>query len=160
MQMSLPNSIVGSTTILSQTCTFIAHVDQSNQPARRDIVVRLEVSEDEAFRLRTVSDLPRVAALAIPDLVPKVERTGTVRMEDGEFSLTAFIPDSVTLESIWDNPPDDERSAIMAELVAAMGKPYSLNCVNKQVQLLSKDSKFDRIHYYLCHLYFPSFHLG
>jgi hypothetical protein len=143
--------LVGSTTILSQTFqtyTFIAHVDESDQPAR-DIVVRLEVFEDEVFRLSAVSNLQRVAALAIPDLVPKVERTGTVRMEDGimmevEFSLIAFkfVPDSVTLESVWDDLSDDEQSAIMVELVVAMGKLYSLNFDNKQFQLLLKDSKF------------------
>jgi hypothetical protein len=142
-----PTSTVGSTTILSQTfhtCTFVARVDEIDQPAR-DIVVRLQVSEDQVFRLGTVSDLQRVAALAIPHLVPKVERTGTVWMENGievEFSLTTFIPDSVTLESVWDDLSDDERSAIMAELVAAMGKLYTLNRHNEQVQLLLKGSKF------------------
>ncbi|KIL58669.1 hypothetical protein M378DRAFT_170317 [Amanita muscaria Koide BX008] len=142
-----PNSTVGSTTILSQTfqtCTFVARVDEIDQPAR-EILVRLEVLEDQVFRLRTVSDLQRVAALVIPDLVPEVERTGTVCMEDGievEFSLTTFIPDSVTLESVWDDLSDDEQSAIMAELVAAMGKLYSLNRDNEQVQLLLKGSKF------------------
>jgi hypothetical protein len=107
--------------------------------------VRLEAIENEVFRLSAISDLQRVAALAIPDLVPKVERTGTVRMEDGievEFSLIAFVPDSVTLESVWDDLSDDEQSAIMAELVVAMGKLYSLNFDNKQFQLLLKDSKF------------------
>lgn len=66
-------------------------------------------------------------------------------MEDGievEFSLTTFIPDSVTLESVWVNLSDDERSAIMAELAAAMGKLYSLNRDNEQVRLLLKGSKF------------------
>ena len=66
-------------------------------------------------------------------------------MEDGievEFSLITFIPDSVTLESAWDDLSDDERSLIMAGLVAAMGKLYSLNCNNEQVQLLLKGSKF------------------
>src|SRR6266576_5817158 len=127
---TFPKSTVGSTTIVSQTfrtCTFVVH---------------LEVLEDRVLRLRT--DLRRVAALAIPGLVPKVERTGTVWMEDGievEFSTT-FIPDSVTLESVWDNLSDDERSAIMAELVAAMGKLYSLTRDNEQVQLLLKGSKF------------------
>jgi hypothetical protein len=63
-------------------------------------------------------------------------------VEDGmevEFSLIAFVPDSVT---VWDDLSDDEQSAIMAELVVAMGKLYSLNFDKKQFQLLLKDSKF------------------
>jgi hypothetical protein len=39
-------------------------------------------------------------------------------MEDGievEFSLIALVPDSVTLESVWDDLSDDEQSTIMVE---------------------------------------------
>ena len=46
------------------------------------------------------------------------------------------------IEDVWNNLSDDEQSAIMAELVVAMGKLYSLNYDNKQVRLLLKDSKF------------------
>jgi hypothetical protein len=75
LQHLFPNSIVGSTTFFSQMWqmrTFIALVDESDQPAR-DIVVHLEVFEDEVFHLSAISDLQRVAALAISDLVPKVK---------------------------------------------------------------------------------------
>lgn len=143
LQQLFPNFSAVSATILAQTfdtCTFIARA-----PGEAEYVVRLEVLQGNVFRLRSVSALQKIAALAIPDLVPKVERTGVAQTESGvtvEFSLTSFVPDSVTLESIWDDLADNERSKIMDEVVSALQRIYEISGVDERVQSILHGSKF------------------
>ena len=139
-----PQSTPASITILSQTyevCTFIAHVDATGptEPLHGNVVVRLELPSK--IPLRTVSALQQVATLAIPEAVPAVFQTGTATAEDGrqvEFSVSAFVADAVTLETVWDDLNDDQRSDIMDTVLAAMTKLQALNPADASVQEILK----------------------
>jgi hypothetical protein len=89
--------------------------------------------------LRSVSALQKIAALAIPHLVPKAGQTGVAQTESGvmvEFSFTSFVPDSVTLESIWDNLADNEQSTIMKEVLSALQMMYGIGADERVLSIL------------------------
>ena len=135
-----PQSKPASITILSQTyevCTFIAHMDitRPTESLPGNVVVRLELPSKNP--LRTVSALQQVATLAIPEVVPAVFQTGTAKAEDGrevDFSVSAFVADAVTLETVWDDLNDDQRSDIMDTMLDAMGKLQALDLADESVQ--------------------------
>jgi hypothetical protein len=107
--------------------------------------VRLEVLQGNVVRLHAVSALQKIASLAIPHLVPKVERTGKAQTGGGvavEFMLTSFVPNSVTLESVWDDLADAEQSEIMKEVVGAMKGVYAMSRGDEQVQDILRGSEF------------------
>ena len=139
-----PQSPPASITILSQTyevCTFIAHTDATcpTEPLPGNVVVRLELPSKNP--LRTVSALQQVAKLAIPEAVPAVFQTGTAKAEDGrevDFSVSAFVADVVTLETVWDGLNDDQRSDIMDTVLDAMRKLQALNLADESVQEILK----------------------
>ncbi|KAL8725081.1 MAG: hypothetical protein Q9166_007575 [cf. Caloplaca sp. 2 TL-2023] len=128
-----------TTTILSQTyevCTFIAHTDATHQTGtlHEDVIVRLELPKN---RSRTVSALQQIATLAIPEAVPTILQIGTAKAEDGreiDFSISAFVADAVTLETVWDDLADDKQSNIMDSVLNAMRKLQALNLADESVQ--------------------------
>ncbi|KDQ55095.1 hypothetical protein JAAARDRAFT_134450 [Jaapia argillacea MUCL 33604] len=146
-----PASAPASITILAQTyetCIFIAKFDNpSPLVLSKDLVVRLEVSSSDGSRrrLHTVSALQKVAALAIPNLVPEVTEIGVTRTSDGieaEYSVTAFIPDSVTLEAVWDVLTERQQSTIVKEVVGAMNNLYSLSPSDARVRRILEGTPF------------------
>ena len=140
-----PNYTPASITILSQTyevCTFIAHMDTTRSTGKwpGKVVVRLELPS--SLSLRTVSTLQRVAALAIPEAVPAVLHTGTAKADDGrefEFSVSAFVADAVTLETVWDDLTDRQQSNIMDSVVDAMRRLQKLDLAQDSVQDILKE---------------------
>lgn len=139
-----PHSPLAGITILSQTyevCTFIAHTDviRPTGPSPKNVVVRLELPS--TIPLRTVSTLQKVATLAIPEAVPAVFQIGTAKAEDGrevEFSVSAFVDDAVTLETVWDDLTDHQQSDIMDTVLDAMTKLQRLDLANESVQEILK----------------------
>ena len=134
-----PQSTPASITILSQTyevCTFIAHMDATTltESLPGNVVVRLELPSK--IPLRTVSALQQVATLAIPEVVPAVFQTGTAKAEDErevDFSVSAFVADAVTLETVWDDLNDDQQSNIMDTVLDAMRKLQALDLADESV---------------------------
>ena len=135
-----PDAEPASTTILSQThqvCTFIAHADVSRDtgPAYpENVVVRLELPS--MIPLRTVMAIQRVAELAIPEVVPAIYQNGTVLAEDGreiEFCVSEFVPDAVTLDTVWDDLTEKQQSDIMDAVLDAMTKLQSLDLADESV---------------------------
>ena len=139
-----PQSPPASTTILSQTyevCTFIAHLGHTRptDPLPGNVVVRLELPSKTP--LRAVSTLQQVATLAIPEAVPAVFQTGTAIAEDGrevDFSVSALVANAVTLETVWDDLDDAQRSDIMDTVLDAMTKLQRLNLADESVQEILK----------------------
>lgn len=89
--------------------------------------------------LRAVSALQQVGALTIPDLIPAVHRVGTAKTWDEkelDFSVTAFLADTVTLETFWDNLSDGYVSDIMDAVVSAMTKLQAINLADEPVRNL------------------------
>lgn len=164
-----PDAQSTRTSILAQNfnvCTFVAH---QCGPSGDDVVVRLHVLGEETTHFRTIAALQSMATLAIPDLVPAVERCGNAITDDGrtvEFSVTKFVPSAFSLESVWDDMEDVQRLRIapislklLGRLLEAQSWVYS-KCIpekkrlcfvqnNTQVHLnvnhLSADSRSIRI---------------
>jgi hypothetical protein len=81
----------------------------------------------------------------IPHLVPKAERAGVAQTEGGvavEFLITMFVPNSVTLESVWDNLAYDEQSEIIREVVGVTQTLGTISRADKQVQNVLQGSGF------------------
>ncbi|KJA26751.1 hypothetical protein HYPSUDRAFT_132318, partial [Hypholoma sublateritium FD-334 SS-4] len=101
-----------------------------------DVVVRLEVLGEEGSRFRTIASLQSMAKLAIPDLVPTVERCGKAITDDGrtvEFSVTKFVPNTFTLESVWDDLEDAQQFLIVQEIQGILKKLHSLKLSDSNV---------------------------
>ena len=142
-----PQSQSTRTTVLAQTfdnCTFIAHQCGSSE---EDVVVRLEISEssDDSNRFRTIAALQTIARLAIPDLVPTIERYGTTTTADGRnvnFSVTKFIHDTVTLESVWDDLEEEQQVRIVKELLEATKKLHAIKLSDSTVVQILEGTGF------------------
>lgn len=138
------NSKPTSITILSQTyevCTFIAHLDATRptEPLPGNVVVRLELPSK--VPLRTVSALQQLATLAIPEVVPAVFQTGTAKPGDGReiyFSVSAFVDNAVTLETVWDDLTDHQQSDIMDTVLDAVTKLQNLDLADESVLAILK----------------------
>ncbi|KAL5340976.1 hypothetical protein BJX70DRAFT_396356 [Aspergillus crustosus] len=121
----IPSAGSVATSILVQTfetCTFIAQPTNSEK-----VVVRLEA---ESGRVATVSSIQKLAALAIPDLVPNVYRTGIVSASDGrnlDFSVTKYVDNAVTFEAVWDDLQIDQYSHITTQIGSAVEKLQSID---------------------------------
>lgn len=114
-------------------CTLVAY---QSGTSGEDVAVRLEVLGEEATRFRTISALQSMAKLAIPDLVPTVERCGNAITGDGrtvEFSVTKFVPNAVTLESVWDDMEDVQQVRVVQELQGALKKLHDLRLSDSNV---------------------------
>ncbi len=140
-----PEPEPASTTILSQdfeNCVFIAHFNHVSEQASpspspssgKDVVVRLNLPSD---RSRTVSAMQRLGALALPDLVPAVERTGAATMQDGrelEFCVTSFVADAVALGTVWDELAEEQQARIMDVIVSMVKQVQALDLGSKSVR--------------------------
>lgn len=142
-----PQSQSIRTTVLAQTfdtCTFVAHQCGSSE---EDVVVRLEISEssDDSNRFRTIAALQTIARLAIPDLVPTTERYSTTTTADGrnvDFSVTKFIQDTVTLESVWDDLEEEQQVRIVKELLEAVKKLHAIRLSDSTVLQILEGTGF------------------
>ncbi len=123
------------------TCTFVAHVDDSEE-----LLVRLESS---GSRLPAVLALRRLAALVIPELVPKTLQTGKAKTKDGielQYCVTEFLGNTVVLESVWDHLDDEQQLTIMDSVVRAMRKLQTLGLNDLSVRSILKErSTFRRM---------------
>ena len=116
-----------STEVVAQTfevCTFIPRFGKINEgkASHDDVVVRLKLPSS---RLRNVYALQQIAALVLPELVPAVLQIGIAKAQDGtdvEFSVSAFVPDAVSLDTMWNHLSNDQQSDIMDAVVNAMRK--------------------------------------
>ena len=115
-------------------------VDHQCDSSGEDIVVRLEISKssNDSNRFRTLAALQTIARLAIPDLVPTIERYGTITTADGrdvDFSATKFIHDTVTfkLESVWDDLEEKQQVRIVKELLQAVKKLHAIRLSDSSV---------------------------
>jgi thiamine kinase-like enzyme len=149
LSVIFPRSEGIRTTVLAQNCevcTFIAHnvhVSESGE-SRGDMVVRLQISEEDSHLLK-VAALQSIAAIALPELVLDVRHVGSATTGGGhkvQFAVTDFVPDCVTLETIWEDMPDDQKSEIMATLQDALFRLQSLDLSNDFVQQLLEDAGF------------------
>ena len=140
-----PDAQSTRTSILVQnfnTCTFVAH---QCGPSGDDVVVRLEMLGEETTHFRTIAALQSMAKHAIPDLVPTVERCGNAITDDGravEFSVTKFVPNAVTLESVWDDMEDVQQLRIGQDLQGILKKLHSLKLSNNNVATSLQDTPF------------------
>ncbi|KAL2869740.1 uncharacterized protein BJX67DRAFT_378794 [Aspergillus lucknowensis] len=128
-----------STKVLAQTfetCTFVAYPEVSSEEESTETLVRLEISPS---KIAAVSALQQSASLAIPDLIPQVYEIGTASTEDGrkvDYSVTAFVRDAVTLESIWDELDDDQVAHVVEQVVSVVSKLQSIDLLDEDVQRL------------------------
>lgn len=142
-----PQSQLTRTTVLARTfdtCTFVAHQCGSSE---EDVVVRLEISEssDDSNRFRTIAALQIIARLAIPDLVPTTERYSTTTTADGrnvDFSVTKFIQDTGTLESVWDDLEEEQQVRIVRELLEAVKKLHAIRLLDSTVVQILEGTGF------------------
>lgn len=68
-----------------------------------------------------------------------VHRVGTAKAQDRrelDFSVTAFVTDAVTLETVWDDLSDDQQSEIMDAVVSAMTKLQGFSLADEPVQTI------------------------
>ncbi|KAH5656666.1 hypothetical protein HBI23_144430 [Parastagonospora nodorum] len=105
------------------TCTFRV---QFNTPPEshmsKDLIVRLETSND---KLAAVAALETLARTCISDLVPATYCVGQAITADGravEFSISAFVTETETLESLWPSLDVVQKKVILEEVIAAIKK--------------------------------------
>ena len=107
----------------------------------------MEISEsgDNSNRLRTIAAMQTIARLAIPDLVPTIERYGTTTTADGrnvDFSVSKFIHDTVTLESVWDDLEEEQQVRIVKELLDAVKKLHAISLSDSTVAQIFEGTGF------------------
>jgi serine/threonine protein kinase len=89
--------------------------------------------------------LQTIARLAIPDLVPTIERYGTTTTADGrnvDFSVTKFIHNTVTLESVWDDLEEGQQARIVKELLEAVKKLHAIRLSDSTVVKILEGTGF------------------
>ncbi|KAJ4253987.1 hypothetical protein NW762_010389 [Fusarium torreyae] len=103
------------------TCTFIATLCETEKPA--EVVIRLEKSLTS--RLPAVAALHELARNRLSHLVPSTIEVGKAKTEDGtevDFSVTEYVPDTVTLESVWNDLDHKQQVSIMQAVVDAVSQ--------------------------------------
>lgn len=127
-----PNTKTISTEILSQNfvcCTFTVR-----QSSGKEFIVRIE---PEGSQISTVYAIQELAAQVIPDYVPTVHQIGTASTQDGkklDYSVTAYVKDAVTLESVWSDLTDDQQLHIAEQVASAVEKLHSINLLDEKAQ--------------------------
>jgi len=85
-----------------QTCTFRVFFDTSPMPdVPKDLVVRMEA---KIGKLQAIAALQEIAHMQIPELMAKTYSFGKATTSDKrevEYTVSEFVPDTVTLESVW-----------------------------------------------------------
>ncbi|KAJ9654134.1 hypothetical protein H2201_009042, partial [Coniosporium apollinis] len=136
-----PDNLPSSIKILAQTpetCTFIATFEDANTTTHvtSKVVVRLETPRD---RLRVATALQAIAVLVIPNLIPEVYRCGRA-IAGGEagldFSVTEFVTNVVTLESILHGLSEDQEAGLMSELVMAIRRIQGLDLDSTHIRAI------------------------
>ncbi|KAM0546485.1 hypothetical protein ACHAPJ_010844 [Fusarium lateritium] len=115
------------------TCTFIATLSETQKPS--EVIVRLEKSLTS--RLPAVAALQRIARSRMSHLVPSTIKVGKAKTEDGtevDFSVTEYYPDTVTLESVWNDLDHKQQVSIMQAVVDAVSQL-------QEIRLGSSDDK-------------------
>ncbi|KAG2418698.1 hypothetical protein HFD88_001799 [Aspergillus terreus] len=131
-----PDAKSVSTNIISHTfesCTFVAHQD-----SQEEVIVRLEAS---GSHIPIVSAIQKLATLVIPDYVPAVHQIGTASTENGkklDYSVTTYIKDAVTLESVWGDLTDDQQSHVAEQVGLAIKNLHSINLLDEKASQFVK----------------------
>ncbi|KAF4954543.1 hypothetical protein FSARC_12080 [Fusarium sarcochroum] len=116
------------------TCTFFATLSEAEKPA--EVVVRLEKSRTS--RLPAVAALQELARTRMSHLVPSTIKVGKAKTEDGtevDFSVTEYYPDTVTLESVWNDLDHEQRVSIMQAVVDAISQLQDVRLVSTDDQV-------------------------
>ena len=121
-----PNAKPSSIDVLANnwdTCTLKVHFETAPSPTLPfDLIVRMETSKGV---LEAVSAMQNMARLQIPDLIPKTYRFGKGSTADGrgvEYTVTHFVPDAVTLESVWPSLDWLQQESLVDAIVEALKK--------------------------------------
>lgn len=108
-------------------CTFKVKFDEEPSPGLPAVlIVRIETSNGV---LETVSALQKVASYQIPEFIAEVYSFGKASTADQrllEYTITKFIPDTVTLESVWPSLSSAERQSLVNAVVHALGRLQQL----------------------------------
>lgn len=134
-----PSTTFISTEVLSQnfqSCTFTACPESGE-----GFIVRIE---PEGSQIPAVSAIQELAAQVIPEYVPTVHKTGTASTEDGrklDYSVTTYVKDAVTLESIWSDMTDDQQLHVAEQVASVVEKLHSINLDKKAQQFVKLENK-------------------
>ncbi|KAL3469579.1 hypothetical protein BJX99DRAFT_241025 [Aspergillus californicus] len=112
-----------------ESCAFTARQDSGEE-----VIVRLEPA---GSYISIVSAIQKLAALVIPDYVPAVHQIGTASTENGkklDYSVTTFIDNAVTLESVWGDLTDDQQSHVAEQVAFAIKKIHSINLLDEKAR--------------------------
>lgn len=105
-------------------CTFKAYFDKDMHPTfRNELIVRLETS---VGNLQVVTALQNAAALAIPELVPKVYAVGkavTSSRKNFEYTVIEYVTGTEVLDSVWPDLPDAQKRRLVTEVTDAVKSP-------------------------------------
>ncbi|GES64577.1 hypothetical protein ATEIFO6365_0009006600 [Aspergillus terreus] len=103
-----------------ESCTFVAHQD-----SQEEVIVRLEASG---------SHIPIVVR-------PAVHQIGTASTENGkklDYSVTTYIKNAVTLESVWGDLTDDQQSHVAEQVASAIKNLHSINLLDEKARQFVK----------------------
>lgn len=122
-------------------CVFKVEFPKDLEDGHAACVVRLEAENENSSEFTTIAALQRLTATIIPEFVPQILQVGKTRNEQGRkfnFSVIEFV-EGDTLEDVWQQMTEEERSSIVAELVQALEKLHSTRLGDKGVmEILGK----------------------
>jgi hypothetical protein len=109
-------------------CTMRCQFDTA-PPAgmSQDLIVRVGTLSG---KFEAVRNLQALARTQIPDLVPETYTVGTATRADGkavEYSVSQFVPDTVTLESVWPSLHPAQQYMLMDTVITALMKIHQLD---------------------------------
>ncbi|KAI9807257.1 MAG: hypothetical protein M1826_004573, partial [Phylliscum demangeonii] len=124
--------------ILPDRCRYKVSVGR----AQPETMVFFRLAYSESTPLKLVKALADVATLVLGHLVPKHERTGDVRAQDGrawEYLITEYVDQSVTMEDVWPDLQPSDRERLMSEVQTAVISLRSISRDDVRVQDLLPD---------------------
>lgn len=133
-----PTTKTISTEILAQN--FVCYTFTARLESGEEFVVRIEPEDSQ---IRAVSAIQELAAQVIPDYVPTVYKTGTASDKDGrqfDYSVTTYIKDAVTLESVWSDLTNDQQLHVAVQVAAVIEKLHSINLDGKAQQFVKMEN--------------------
>ncbi|KAJ2991414.1 hypothetical protein NUW58_g2520 [Xylaria curta] len=114
-----------TTSIIDQDlekCVFKATFPSATENHHPPCVVRLEASSKHCPDLTKIAAVQRMAAAALPDLVPKTIQVGKATNSEGRifhFSVIEFV-DGNTLEDVWKEMDPNAQETIVSDIAAAV----------------------------------------
>lgn len=114
-------------------CVFKAEFSGCRPPC----VVRLEANGGRRPpQLATVAAMQHIAAVCIPDLVPKVLQVGIAANAQGRgFQFCVMqLAQGVPLDEVWDEMSGEDQRSIAAAVAEALGKLHSVRLSDDAVQ--------------------------